>query len=139
MEAAALITKTTLYISYDQQDDYVYADWQGMQSAASIRQGCEEILAFVKKSGCARVLIDNTNLAHHNLDAETWLPPVRWIVSDWFPRLYGSGCMHFAWVHSPDRVNMLFPKETLRFKIRNPNIFIFDNKEMAASWLNREV
>lgn len=139
MTTEEILTAPDIIISYQQQHDYIYVNWQGCHTVESLIKGCEEILTFVKKTGCTRVLNDNTHLSHHALSEEMWLEPMKWIARDWFPRLYGSGCVSFAWVYSPDKVNKLFPLETLRFKIRNPNIFIFDNKELAASWLNLEV
>jgi hypothetical protein len=132
MEPVIIFKDPHVVLKYDPVNHWISANWFGAQSMATIRDGCEQMLAGIKKYGCNKVLNDNRHVTG------AWPDTLKWLEDDWFPRLAGSGCQYFAWVHSPDAASQVATQETIQLTIRNIKILIFDDCKTAETWL-REV
>lgn len=49
-------------VEYDQQFNWIYADWKGSQTEESVKEGCEKMLYALEDLHCSKILNDNTNL-----------------------------------------------------------------------------
>jgi hypothetical protein len=106
-----IFEETFIRISYDPEEDWIYADWRGFQRPASMREGCEQILLALKKYRTNRVLNDNTHVEG------IWSAASEWIARDWFPRMRQAGLQYFAWVYSTSILSQLSTDKTLHLTL----------------------
>lgn len=124
-----LTTKSHITISYNLLDDVLYADWTGNQTKESIIDGCENILHYLQRYRCSKVLNDNTHVT------SIWVDASEWVAVDWFPRMHEAGCRLFAWVYSPNVYSQLSADKTLQYGIKGVIATTFQSRENAAAWL----
>ena len=115
-------------ISYDEENHWMYCNWQDYQTMDSIKNGGEQIIRYLQEKGCDKVLNDN------RLVKGTWTFASEWITNNWFPRIVAAGLKHFAWIYSPD----VFSKFSVdRATKNNPDDIIntFKSIEEGKDWL----
>ena len=123
-----LFEETFIRISYDPEEDWIYADWRGFQRPPSIREGCEQMLLALKKCQTTRVLNDNTHVEG------IWSAASEWIARDWFPRMRQGGLEWFAWVYSTSVLSQLSTDKTLHHTLEG-FVRTFYDVESARRWL----
>jgi hypothetical protein len=128
MAQELLFEEAFIRISYDREEDWIYAEWRGFQRATSVRQGCEQILLALQQCRTTRVLNDNT------LVEGIWSAASEWIAHDWFPRMRGAGMEWFAWVYSTSVLSQLSTDKTLNHTIEG-FVRTFYDVEAARHWL----
>lgn len=124
-----LYESETLCIYFDFADDWLYADWNGRQTVESVKDGCEQILQFLKAERTHKLLNDNTNVTN------IWSDSAEWVATDFGPRCASSGLEYVAWVYSPDHFSRLSADEVMEHHISSTVTIAFDNVEEAKDWL----
>lgn len=125
---------TTLYkdkfieIFYDEQNNWIYNNWQDYQNMQSIINGGEKMIEFVKLHNCKNVLNEN------RLVKGTWTFALDWINNDWFPRLLSTGVKRFALIQSPD-VFSKFSADRMTKDNDNDVYRTFGSEIDAKNWL----
>jgi hypothetical protein len=121
---------SSLSISYDYLNDWLYVDWQPMQDLHSVQQGCLKMLELLKSERCHKVLNDNRRV-------ETiWAEAAEWGGKVWFPAMADGGCEYFAWIYSPNLYSRLSTDRTMEYTIR-PVVVAFDSIDTATVWLQQ--
>jgi len=131
MEEEFLFRETYIEISFNQEAQWIYADWRGFQTVASVKAGCEKILQALHLKGCTKVLNDNTRVQG------IWSGASEWVAVDWFPRMRTAGMTCFAWVYSPSVFSQLSTDKTLNHTNEGFVKTFYDIKQ-AASWLQSQ-
>lgn len=120
-----------LTIEFDALNQWVYANWSGYQTRASIRQGADTYLEILTQYNCPYLLNDNS------LVAGPWSQITEWLTNDWAPRAINQGLTHFAHVISPESLARL-SAENLKHKIGSSlQMQIFERPEKAKEWLRQ--
>ena len=129
MSLQLLLNEPHIAISYDHLNEWLYVDWQGDQSLASVQQGGHDILRLLVQQGCQKVLNDNRHVT------SMWSDAAEWAGKDWFPTIMEAGLRYFAWVYSPNIYSRLSTDLTLQFTHGNAIIATFDDMDTARAWL----
>ncbi|WP_324675191.1 hypothetical protein [Hymenobacter sp. GOD-10R] len=124
----SLLQSPTIEISFDHRNDWLYAEWVGDQDFDSVKQGCLQMLDFMKAERCHKVLNDN------RLVTSMWSDAAEWGGHVWFPAMKDAGLEYFAWVYSPNVFSRLSTDLTLQHTTQ-PVVLTFDNVETAKAWL----
>jgi hypothetical protein len=116
---------------YDDENAWLYLDWQGVQDLEQVQDACRQLYAYLKISGCQKVLNDNTHVTQTSWEL------VEWISHDYFPLVARSKVAYIAWVHSPI-LNCRSDLDLLACFINNkPQVAVFDDVAEAHDWLGR--
>jgi hypothetical protein len=128
MQSDLLFKDSTIQISYDATEKWIYANWTGFQTVKSVKEGCERILQTLIDESCYQVLNDNTHVEG------IWSGAAAWVGSDWFPRMTQAGLLRFAWVYSPSVFSQLSTDKALNHT-KEGSVRTFYNMEEAKNWL----
>lgn len=123
-----LLDVSSLCITHDQCNKWLYVDWKGPQSTESVRWGCGQLQTFLRSTGCHKVLNDNTNATGD------WEKAARWIGQEFLPVLASAGLHYLAWVHSPNYLSRRAMEITLSF-VTTPVVVSFADMAGAYAWL----
>lgn len=116
-------------IEYDAVNQWIYANWIGYQTEASVMTGCEKMLEALKAFGLTKVLNDNTQVVG------IWTPAAHWVGNNWMPRMQEAGLQHFAWIYSPSRLSQVSTNESIQHTPLPDVIQTFYTMEEAKNWL----
>lgn len=116
-------------IAYNDQFDWIYADWKGHQTEHSVITGCEKLLEACQVFNCSKLLNDNTNVAG------IWTPAPAWVGNNWIPRIKNAGVRYFAWVYSSNNMGRVSADESIRNANEHEMIKTCDDLETAEKWL----
>ncbi|GGG27882.1 hypothetical protein GCM10011378_00860 [Hymenobacter glacieicola] len=119
-----------LRLSYDTANDWLYADWRGRQTAATVLEGSELIVATVAAGKYNKLLNDNTHLTIMDVTTEEWRN-IRVL-----NRLFNQGLQYLAWVYSPDPQGRLHTDYSVN-QSAWPLVLTFEEYSMAAEWLRQ--
>ncbi len=72
-------------IEADSINDWIYAEWKGYQTEASVKEGCMQILDAAKKFNFNKILNDNSSVIG------IWTPAAHWVATEWFPEVTEAG------------------------------------------------
>ena len=131
MALQTLLEAPHITITYDHLNEWLHADWHGIQDLASVQHGALEMLRLMQQQRCYKVLNDNTRVT------SMWSEAAEWGGTEWFPAMTASGLQYFAWVYSTNVYSRLSTDLTLQFTVGNPVIATFDDIETARAWLQR--
>ncbi|HEX2536244.1 MAG TPA: hypothetical protein VHK69_21030 [Chitinophagaceae bacterium] len=98
----------TITIEVDLANQWLYADWTGYQTEASVMKGCEKMLEAFRQYGLTLVLNDNTRVLG------IWTPAAHWVGAVWLPQMKEAGLRRFAWIYSPSALSRFSTEESLR-------------------------
>ncbi|WP_018476586.1 hypothetical protein [Pontibacter roseus] len=129
MKHIKLLTTDSLTIEYNAVDDYLYANWRGDFTKDTVQQGYEQILFFLKKERCHK-LLDN----HYEVQG-LWLELTDWLAYDWHPRAEADGLLYHAAVYSQNHFSRLSTDQAVRM-VRKGVVKGFETVENAEGWLN---
>ncbi|HSI90769.1 MAG TPA: hypothetical protein VK927_06595 [Adhaeribacter sp.] len=125
-----LLLENSIGIYFDTQDHWLYVDWTGRQDLNTIKHGCEQLMYFIDKQACTKLLNDNTKITNDWSEAEDWL------CTDLPPRLSKSGIKYIAWVYPANYSSRLSTDKVIR-QLGTFTITIgFDNLQTASTWLH---
>ena len=116
-------------IEYNDQYDWIYADWKGYQTENSVKNGCEKVLESLKAFHCSKVLNDNTRVIG------IWTPASVWVGSNWLPRMKDAGLKYFAWIYSQSVMSRVSTDESIRNTDIPDIVQTFEDIGMAKKWL----
>lgn len=111
-------------------EGWIYAAWNGLQSENEMRSGCEEILQQARRRGAVSILNDQT------LVQGTWLHLADWVALDWVPRLRAAGVGWLAWVYSTRFVELA--ATVVHDKAPPGAVRLFGHTTEAAQWLREQ-
>lgn len=130
MNLHLLRSTPTIDIYYDSWNKWLFADWQGELTLASVQAACLELAQCVLQRPYARVLNSNAQVITNQWEIAPWL------AQDFLPFLTLAGIERLAWVCSP----------ALRGRNSAPAISnglpalqlaLFDELDEAVSWLQQ--
>ena len=115
-------------IQYDNENDWLYCNWQNYQTMESIQTGGELMIKYLQETRCDKVLNDN------RLVKGSWTFAADWTQNVWFPRIIEAGLRHFAWIYSPD-VLAKFSVYKAAQQHKDDVVNIFSDINQARAWL----
>lgn len=113
-------------ISFDEQNKILHCNWIGFQNKESIVKSGGDILNFLKKKGCSKVLNDNTQVTG------PWQEAAEWTATEWFPAMINAGLKHFAWIFSTNIFSELSAKKAMP---SSDVVKSFNSMKEAREWL----
>lgn len=117
-------------VSFDSSNQWIYADWKGYQSDASVKEGCELILEALIQFNVSRVLNDNRRILG------IWTGVAEWMACNWYPRMHKAGMKKFALVYSPSRLSQVSADAAMHlFDSEGHTVTGFFEENAAVSWL----
>jgi hypothetical protein len=119
-----------LDIYLDDEKSWLYLDWKGYQSNASIKQGCERSLELLIQYKLHKAVNDNT----HTLGI--WIGVAPWLILNFLPRARKAGLKWCAHIYGPSRLSRISADTALG--LQNPDTADmkgFDDKKEATAWL----
>ena len=128
MQPEFLFKNSSIQISYNTTEYWIYANWTGFQTTRSVKEGCEKILQVLTDESCHKVLNDNTYVEG------IWSGAAAWVGNDWFPRMSLAGLHYFAWVYSPSVFSQLSTDKALNHT-KEGFVRTFYDIEEAKNWL----
>lgn len=130
MELSQIHHRDFVEISFDSANNWIYANWKGYQSDASVKEGCELLLDALTRLKVEKVLNDNRQVLG------IWTGAADWIARDWFPRMRIAGMKKFALVYSPSRLSQVSADAAmLLFDPEGRDVVGFFAESVAVSWL----
>ncbi len=121
--------KVFLTIEYEADNNLLYNNWLGYQTADSIMKGANTTLELMTQTRCPYLLNDNTNITG------PWDHAVAWIAEDWTPRAIAVGLTHFAHVVSPESFAALSAEAMAASVGDSFRMRIFGSVQDARQWL----
>ncbi|HEX8349725.1 MAG TPA: hypothetical protein VF598_07175 [Hymenobacter sp.] len=129
MSLSTLLESESVVISYDEENQWLYADWQGKLGVEQIKRGSEDILTCLQQVVCHKLLNDNSNVR-----AATWYFS-EWMAYDAMPRFAAAGLQYIAWVLSPSLDCRLYADQAVGMA-KMPLTAVFDELIGAHQWLS---
>jgi hypothetical protein len=118
-----------LTVDRDQENNWIYARWTGIQTLATIQEGGLYYVEMLRQEPCARLLNDHRELIGRFTDANDWIATI------WTPLILQAGLRYFAQVLSPGIFGQL-SIEDLRQRIGDQfEMQFFQDFEAAQQWL----
>jgi hypothetical protein len=121
--------KVYLITGYDADNHWVYNEWIGYQTYASVAAGAEACLPLLRDHACPYLLNDNRRVIG------PWDFAVTWIVTYWVPRAIELGLTHFANIISPEAMAALSARAMQTGIGDRLQLRLFDRIEEAQAWL----
>ena len=121
-----------LSLYFDEERQWLYANWKGDQNYETVQDGGLKILQQVAHTRTRKILNDNREVSSAWSDAANEGGQV------WFPALAAAGVEYFAWVYSKHAFSRLSADIALGYVQEGPEIAVFDNIEDAESWLEEQ-
>jgi hypothetical protein len=113
-----------LTLEYDALANYLHAIWGPEQTTATLREGYEQILHYLKSEYCHRLLDNHT--AMHGI----WADLADWVSLDWYPRAQHAGLDNHAVVFATEYFGRRSTEEIIS-RIAGGTIAGFDNVDAA--------
>ncbi len=132
MNTEKLYTSKSLDIEFDEQGQFIYANWKGFQTVESIKSNAQKVLELLKQKKATRVLNDN------RLVTGPWQGAADWVAKEWFPKMFAAGMTHFALIQSTSVFSQLSAEKTLaetNESWKKQGIRTFDDIEVARRWV----
>ena len=119
-----------LRVSYDPVNTWLYNQWLGEHTEASVKVCAEAVCACLRAQPCAKILSDHSQLRGD------WQAAAAWVGQENFAHLAAQGIAYFAWVYSPSYTDRVAMERTLLYT-KAPLVAIFDDLAEAYDWLQR--
>lgn len=121
----------SITITYDKNLKRLDVNWTGFQDFNSVQAGCKQLLLFVKRHHCGKILNDNRQVLG------TWSEAAEWVGEYFFPILGQAGGQFIAWVFSQSAFSKLSAKKTLSVAPGIINVQFFTDMSAAENWINK--
>lgn len=120
---------TYLTVEYDQPNNWIYNDWQGLLSTESVIQGSTGVLRVLEQTRCPYILNDNRHVLG------SWKQANEWIEQTWMPLALVAGLRYHAHIVAPGVFGQASAEDMhlrvgLRFQMR-----LFESMAEAQAWL----
>jgi hypothetical protein len=119
-----------LTIYYDSWNGWLFADWQGELTLATVQEACLELGECLLQRPYARVLNSNTQVTTVQWEVAAWL------AEEFFPYLGLAGVERLAWVCAPNLRGRNIAHAILN-RLPILQLSLFDELDEAVSWLQR--
>ena len=108
---------------------FINAQWSGVQSVETVKEGGYKILETIRESGCHKLLNSNKNVIG------SWDLALDWADNEWAPAVRIAGLRYMAQVvpssiYAAMTIESLLPRIDGNFEIRT-----FDEDADAEAWL----
>lgn len=130
MQLQALIDTPALFIGYDADNEWLYADWKGEFNQETARQTCMDMLEILRRWPAAKMLLDNSNVTRATMQFTSWGV---W----WLAELQAAGLCFMAWVLPHDLLARQAAETTMQ-AIVHPRVGTFDDVASAYAWLRQQ-
>ena len=117
-------------IEYNDQQDWIYANWKGPQTEKSLMDGFEKILETVRYCQSSKVLNDDTNAM------DIWKAASEWLAKNWLPRFKLAGVSKFAWVCAVCKMSKMANEDSFRNTAALDMFQTFTDLDLAKKWLS---
>ena len=121
----------TLYLN--KTDNWIYADWTGFQTTATIKAGSEHLLLAILDSGVHKLINDNTHLTGIKANA------VEWLALNLAPRMQLAGLQYMSWIYKTNSFTEASADLVLSTSQTDIIVIVFDHVTMAEKWLRSVV
>lgn len=130
MPYSLLLSWPFVTIGHDAQREWLYVDWQGPQTRATVARGAAQIQYFLRATGCRKLLNDNTNVTGQ------WHPgKTEWVIAEVLPGLCAAGLSYMAWVYAAESGSWRSADVTLALATAEPTVMAFHDVSAAYAWL----
>jgi hypothetical protein len=132
MNREKLYASKTVDIEFDEQGQFIYANWKGFQTVENVKFNARKILDIMKDKKLTRVLNDN------RLVTGPWQGAAEWVAKEWFPQMFAAGMTHFALIQSTSVFSQLSAEKALSVtdeSWKKQGIRTFDDLEVARRWV----
>lgn len=120
-----------LRVYYDEQQQWLYAQWHGDLTQTAVRQGCDLLLAYQQSGTTTKLLNDNSRIE------QPWPEGIVWGARVWLPVMVQAGLRHIAWVYSTHLISrLLFDRS--QPDVCRPIAAAFDDVAQAVEWLQQQ-
>lgn len=119
--------ETYLKTFYDEKG-YLYVGWFGYLTLDQIKSGCEMVLSLVQSSRAPMMIVD------HRLMRGTWSQSLKWLDTNFMPRLLDAGVKKIAFIYSKDPATQYSLNRFLELNDEY-QAQVFSNQKTAESWL----
>jgi len=114
---------------YNQENNWLYADWKGIQTVDTIKEGGLLYVDFLKQTRCPKLLNDNRHVIG------PWTMAQDWIASIWTPMVIAEGLRCFAYL-IPHAEYAKLSAVNLHARIAGLlEMRMFEDYEEATEWL----
>ena len=110
-------------------NSYLYAQWQGVQSVETVKEGGYKMLEMIKEKPCAKLLNSNRNVIG------SWDMALDWAENEWAPQMRAAGLRYLAQVVPASIFAMITIENLVRHICGEFEIRMFENDEDAQAWL----
>ena len=121
----------SLYLNH--ADQWIYADWTGYQTTATIMEGSEQMLQSILETGVHKLINDNTHLTGMKANA------VEWLALNLAPRLQEAGLQYLSWIYKTKSFSEASADLVLSLSKTDIIVIVFDHAAMAEKWLRSVV
>lgn len=119
-------------LEYDATNQWVVADWIGVHSLGTIKQGMEELLKLIKERKCEKYLNINTRTIGG------WETSHGYLAESWAPRAVAEGLKYAAHVMAPGLMARQSAIELQPLVIDTIAFHLFFDLEKARTWLRQQ-
>jgi hypothetical protein len=131
MSILAVHTDPYLILSFDYDNQWLYADWQESQNPQTVQAGCQLILYHLQQAGFCKLLNDNTAVKG------TWSAVTEWVNNDFFWQLSMAGVKQLAWIHSANCFSRYTTDYVLQ-QVNSPLTAAFNDLPAGCIWLQHK-
>jgi hypothetical protein len=108
---------------------FIYAQWVGVQSVETVKEGGFKLLEMIKEEPCAKLLNSNEHVVG------SWDMALEWAENEWAPQMRAAGLQYLAQV-VPSSIYATLTIEALIQRIDDTfEIRTFQNEADAEAWL----
>ncbi|HSI91071.1 MAG TPA: hypothetical protein VK927_08140 [Adhaeribacter sp.] len=118
-----------LQLNYDADNNWVYANWIGYISEASVITGTDALLEMLAKTKCPYLLNDNRQLNG------PWDKSNHYVEEEVIPRAIAFGLRHMAHILAPAVSGALSAQDLQRRTCGLLEMKLFGDMEKARKWL----
>jgi hypothetical protein len=108
---------------------FLFAQWVGVQSVETVKEGGYKLLEMIKEKPCTKLLNCNKEVVG------SWDMALEWAENEWAPQMRAAGLQYLAQV-VPSSIYATLTIEALIQRIDDTfEIRTFENKTKAEAWL----
>ena len=130
MQLEPLADQAGVSISYDRDNDWLYADWYGEHTRETSQAACLLLLEHLRAHTTTRILNDNSRIQHTTIELGEWS---MW----WLGEMRAAGLTAIAWVYPPSFAARKATDARL-LPITQPVVASFDDLASAFCWLRSQ-
>lgn len=125
-----LFERPFLKLTYDTVNRWLYAQWRGHLTLATIREGSDEVLRLVRVHRYQRLLNDNTHVTRLDLTEEEQMS------YQIMHLLFEAGLHYLAWIYAPVLQARSYADRSVA-GTDWPLVLTFEEYAPAADWLRQ--